>query len=93
MPDLDVAYTANLARLELTEEETALFQKQLGSILDYMKQLDDVDVSGIEPTAHAAPVFDVMREDESRPGFTPDEALANAPRRVGDQFHVPKVIE
>jgi len=93
MPDIDVARTASLARLELSAEETTRFHGQLRQILEYVAQLGEVDVSGIEPTAHAVPVFDVMREDVSRPGFTADEALANAPRRVGDQFHVPKVLD
>lgn len=93
MPDIDVTRTANLARLELSAEETTRFRAQLQHVVDYIAQLEEVDVSGIEATAHAVPVFDVMREDVARPGFTADEALANAPRRVGDQFHVPKVIE
>ncbi len=93
MPDIDVTRTANLARLELSPEETVRFHEQLQHVVNYMALLEEVDVSDIEPTAHAVPVFDVMREDVARPGFTADEALANAPRRVGDQFHVPKVIE
>ena len=93
MPAIDVTRTANLARLELSAEETTRFHEQLQQVVDYIAQLEEVDVTGIEPTAHAVPVFDVMREDAARPGFTADEALANAPRRVGDQFHVPKVLE
>ena len=93
MSDFDIHKIAQLVRLELSPDEQTKFQDQVGRILDYMKQLDTLDVTGIEPMAHASPVFDVMREDESRPGLDVDEALANAPRRVGDQFHVPKVIE
>jgi aspartyl-tRNA(Asn)/glutamyl-tRNA(Gln) amidotransferase subunit C len=93
MSDFNVTYVANLARIELSEDEAARFQGQLDSILDYIRQLESVDVTGIEPTAHASPVFDVLREDVSRPGFTADEALLNAPSRTGDQFRVPKVIE
>ncbi|MDB6006347.1 MAG: gatC, partial [Prosthecobacter sp.] len=47
----------------------------------------------VEPTAHAMPVYDVLRADESRPGFTQGEALSNAPKRHGDQIQIPKVIE
>ena len=92
-PKLDVAHTANLARLDLSESEIATFQGQLDKILDYVEKLTELDVEGIEPTAHASPVFDVMREDVARPGFGVENALKNAPRRVGDQFGVPKVIE
>jgi aspartyl-tRNA(Asn)/glutamyl-tRNA(Gln) amidotransferase subunit C len=92
-PKLDVAYTADLARLDLSATEIATFQGQLDKILAYIEKLTELDVEGIEPTAHASPVFDVMREDVARPGFGLDKALMNAPRRVGDQISVPKVIE
>ena len=90
---LDVAHIANLARLDLSEEEIATFQGQLDKVLAYVEKLSGLDVEGIEPTAHAIPVFDVMRDDVARPGFGLEKALRNAPRRVGDQFGVPKVIE
>ena len=92
-PKLDVAHTASLARLDLSAEEIATFQGQLDRILAYVEKLTELNVDGIEPTAHASPVFDVMRDDVSRPGFGVSKALMNAPRRVGDQFGVPKVIE
>ena len=90
---LDVAHIASLARLDLSAEEITTFQGQLDKILDYVEKLSELDVDGIEPTAHASPVFDVMRDDVARPGFGVENALKNAPRRVGDQFGVPKVIE
>ena len=90
---LDVAHIANLARLHLDQDEIATFQGQLDKILAYVEKLNELDVNGIEPTAHASPVFDVMRDDVARPGFGIEKALRNAPRRVGDQFGVPKVIE
>lgn len=89
----DVRYTAQLARLRLSEEEIAKFQAQLGQVLDYVEKLEGVDVSGVEPTAHANEVVNVFRADESRPWFTPAEALANAPRQANQLFIVPKVIE
>ncbi|MGI9239194.1 MAG: Asp-tRNA(Asn)/Glu-tRNA(Gln) amidotransferase subunit GatC [Verrucomicrobiales bacterium] len=92
-PSLDVAHTAKLSRLDLSPEEIATFQGQLDKILAYVEKLTELDVEGIEPTAHASPVFDVMRDDVARPGFGVENALMNAPRRVGDQFGVPKVIE
>ena len=91
--EFDVRYTAGLARLNLSEEEIAKFQSQLSQVLEYVEELKGVDVSQVEPTAHANPVFNVVREDESRDGFTPQEALANAPRQAGGLFVVPKVIE
>ncbi|MEO7167623.1 MAG: Asp-tRNA(Asn)/Glu-tRNA(Gln) amidotransferase subunit GatC [Spartobacteria bacterium] len=93
MSDLDVAYVARLARLELTAEETALFQTQLAQVLDHAARLREVDVEGIEPAALALPKFDVGREDEVRPSFTQTEALRHAPRAAHGLFIVPKVIE
>lgn len=90
---IDVNYVADLARLELTPEETATFQKQLEDILGYIDQLSELDVEGIEPTAHASPVFDRIREDVARPGLEREAFLNNAPDVAGDQLRVPKVIE
>lgn len=89
----DVRYTAQLARLHLSEEEIAKFQTQLGQVLEYVEKLKAVDVSGVEPTAHANEVVNVFRPDEARKCFTPQEALANAPRQANQLFIVPKVIE
>ncbi len=89
----DVRYTAQLARLNLSEEEIAKFQTQLSQVLEYVEKLKQVDVSGVEPTAHANEVFNVFRTDQSRPWFGPADALANAPRQANDLFIVPKVIE
>ena len=91
--DLDVAYVARLARLNLTDEETRLFQKQLGDVLRYAAKLGEVDVSSVEAAAHAVPIFNVFREDESRDWFTAEEAVSNAPRKANDLFIVPKVVE
>ncbi|MEM0897888.1 MAG: Asp-tRNA(Asn)/Glu-tRNA(Gln) amidotransferase subunit GatC [Verrucomicrobiota bacterium] len=92
-PSLDLQKLAILARIELTDDELARFAPQLEKVLGYIEKLEELDVDGIEPTAHAAPVFDVMREDVSRPGFGAEKALQNAPKRAGDQFQVAKVIE
>ena len=91
--DLDVAYVAKLARLNLTEAETQLFQKQLDDVLEYVEKLRGVDVSGVEASAHAVPMFDVFREDEPRDWFTAEEALSNAPRQANNLFIVTKVVE
>jgi aspartyl-tRNA(Asn)/glutamyl-tRNA(Gln) amidotransferase subunit C len=91
--DFDVRYTAQLARLNLSEAEIAKFQAQLGQVLDYVEKLKAVDVSGVEPTAHAFTVQNVFRKDESGPSFSAQEALVNAPRSANGLFVVPKVIE
>jgi len=92
-PDLDVAYVARLARLDLSAEETALFQKQLAQVLEHAVRLREVNLEGIEAAAHAWPMFDGLREDEIRPGLTQEEALRNAPRTAQNLFIVPKVVE
>jgi len=89
----DLRYTAQLARLHLTEEEIARFQTQLVQILEYVDKLKQVDVRGVEPTAHANAVYNVFRADAAQPWFDAAEALANAPRPANQLFMVPKVIE
>jgi aspartyl-tRNA(Asn)/glutamyl-tRNA(Gln) amidotransferase subunit C len=91
--DFDVAYVARLARLNLTDEETELFQKQLGEVLKYAEKLREVDVSNVEAAAHALPIFNVFREDAPRDWFTAQQALSNAPRQANGLFIVPKVVE
>ena len=91
--ELDVGYVAQLARVNLTAEETQLFQKQLGDVLKYADKLREVDVSQVEAAAHAIPVFNVFREDEPRDWFTTEEALSNAPRKANNLFIVTKVVE
>jgi len=92
-PVIDVNYVADLARLELTADEAERFSAQLGSILDYVTKLETLDVSGVEPMAHAETVYDVMRDDVARPGGGAETALSNAPARSPDQFRVTRVVE
>jgi aspartyl-tRNA(Asn)/glutamyl-tRNA(Gln) amidotransferase subunit C len=89
----DVRYIAQLARLELSADEIAKFQSQLGQVLSHVEKLGTVDVSAVEPTAHANQVVNVFRPDEPREWFTPEVALSNAPRSANGLFIVPKVIE
>lgn len=91
--DLDVAYVGRLARLSLTDEETELFQKQLGDVLKYAEKLREVDVNNVEAAAHALPIFNVFREDAPRDWLTAQQALSNAPRQANGLFIVPKVVE
>jgi aspartyl-tRNA(Asn)/glutamyl-tRNA(Gln) amidotransferase subunit C len=90
---IDVRKTADLARLRLTPEEEAAWSGQLDRILEYVSQLNEVDTSNVEAMAHPHEVFDVLRADEPREGIGAAAALSNAPRRSGDQFMVPKVVE
>jgi len=91
--DFDVRYTAQLARLTLSEEEIEKFQSQLSQVLKYVEKLREVDTTGVEPTAHTNPIYNVFREDESRDWLTAEQALANAPRQANGLFVVTKVIE
>jgi aspartyl-tRNA(Asn)/glutamyl-tRNA(Gln) amidotransferase subunit C len=89
----DVVHVARLARLALTEAELETMREQLNAILSHIDALKSVDTTGIEPTSHAVPQFNVMREDEPRPCLSVEEMLANAPDRAGDFFRVPRIIE
>jgi aspartyl-tRNA(Asn)/glutamyl-tRNA(Gln) amidotransferase subunit C len=92
-PDFEVAYVSKLARLNLTEEETERFQKQLADVLKYAEKLGEVDVSNVEAAAHGVPMFNVFREDEPCDWFTAEEALSNAPHQANQLFIVTKVVE
>jgi aspartyl-tRNA(Asn)/glutamyl-tRNA(Gln) amidotransferase subunit C len=91
----EVRRIAVLARLELTPEEERLFQGQLSAVLDYVAQLAELDVSGVEPMTHALAQGErpALREDEVLPSLGPPVALANAPAREGTFFKVPRIIE
>lgn len=96
MPDqqeLNIDYVANLARLALTPEEKEKFARQLGDVLHHIEQLAKVDVSGVEPTAHAFPIHNVWQEDVARPGLSVEAALKNAPEQRENMVAVPKVVE
>ena len=88
-----VRHIGNLARLKLSDDEVERFGEQLSSILTYVEKLNELDTSGVEPTAHALPVSNVFRNDEPGPTLSPSAALANAPARDGSFFVVPKVLE
>lgn len=87
----DVKHVAKLARLELTEEETEKYSEQLGNILKYVEQMNEVDTTGIEPMPHAVPVTNVMREDEVKYEQTKEELMQNAPCEEDGFFRVPKI--
>ena len=91
--ELDVKYVAHLARLALSPEEEQKIGAQLGDVLGYIEKLKQVDVSGVEPTAHAFPLVNVTRLDEIRPSMTHEEAMRNAPAHTNGLFLVPKIVE
>ena len=91
--NIDVKYVAHLARLSLTSEEEQRIGAQLGQVLDYIEKLKEVDVSGVEPTAHAFPLINVTRPDEVRPSISNEDALRNAPATANGLFMVPKIVE
>jgi aspartyl-tRNA(Asn)/glutamyl-tRNA(Gln) amidotransferase subunit C len=89
----DVDHVARLARLALTDAEKDRMREQLNAILTHIDALRDVETEGVEPTSHAVPVVNVMRDDAPRPGLDQEQALANAPDRAGEFFRVPRIIE
>lgn len=88
----EVEKAANLARLNLSEEELSTMTGQLDTILSYVAKLDELDTSGIATTTHAFSINNAFREDEAHESLSREEALANAPRDNGEAFVVPKII-
>jgi aspartyl-tRNA(Asn)/glutamyl-tRNA(Gln) amidotransferase subunit C len=89
----EVQHVARLARLHLNDEELERMREQLAAILAYVDKLRELDVEGVEPTSHAVPMVNVMRDDENTPCLPQEAALANAPDRAGEFFRVPRIIE
>jgi aspartyl-tRNA(Asn)/glutamyl-tRNA(Gln) amidotransferase subunit C len=85
----EVLHVARLARLELSDEELERFAEQLSAIVEAVGKVAELDLEGVEPTAHPLDLVNVWAEDEPRPSLSIDEALANAPDREGDSFRVP----
>ena len=85
----DVLHVARLARLALTDDEVERFREQLNAILEAVGKVGELDLEGVEPTAHPLDLVNVWAEDEPRPCLSADEALANAPDREGGSFRVP----
>jgi len=90
---IDVAYVAELARLELTPEEEHTFQQQLETIVKYVEKIGELDVAGIEPTLHGQALVNVFREDVVVTSMDREGFLANAPERNGSEFKLPKIVE
>ena len=88
----EVRKVAQLARLDLADADLARLQPQLASILDYVTQLQQLPTDGVEPLAHPLPVSNAFRDDVPVPSLPVDDALANAPNRIGNYFGVPAVF-
>ena len=93
LPLEDVRKVAHLARLTLSPAEEERYARQLGQILEYVKRLQSLDVTGVTPLSHAVPMASPERPDVVRPSLSIEEVLRNAPQRVGDGVAVPKIIE
>jgi aspartyl-tRNA(Asn)/glutamyl-tRNA(Gln) amidotransferase subunit C len=91
--EIHVKDVAHLARLELSPDEQQRIGAQLGQVLDYIDKLKELDVSRIEPMAHAVPLENVMRPDRVQPSLRPDDALRNAPAQANGLFIVPRIVE
>jgi len=91
--EINVKYVAHLARIALTPDEEKKLAAQLGGILGYIEKLNELDVTNIEPTAHAVPLVNITRPDEVRPSLPYEEILRNPPRQANGLFIVPKIVE
>jgi aspartyl-tRNA(Asn)/glutamyl-tRNA(Gln) amidotransferase subunit C len=91
--DFDISYVAELARIELTPQESEKFQRQLGTILESVKQLQKLELDGIEPTAHSFPVYNIWRIDEEKKSLPVEIALKNAPNHTNDLILMPKIVD
>jgi len=92
-PQFDIKYVAHLARIALSPEEEKKLSSQLGNILGYIEKLKELDVTNVEPTAHAVPMTNVVRPDEVRGSLANEDALRNAPAKANGLFMVPKIVE
>ena len=90
---IDVAYVANLARMDLTDKEVEKFQSQLDQIVGYVEKIGELDLSGIEHSTSVRSQVNVYRKDEVRESLAHDKAMANAPEELNGLFKVPKIVE
>lgn len=91
--DETIEYVGILAKLELSDEEKEQAKKDMGSMLDYIDKLNELDTSGVEPMSHVFPVNNVFREDEVTNGDDREAILANAPEEKDGSFVVPKTFD
>jgi aspartyl-tRNA(Asn)/glutamyl-tRNA(Gln) amidotransferase subunit C len=91
--DFDIKYVAHLARIELSPDEEKKLASQISNVLGYIEKLNQLDVANVEPTAHAVPLINVTRPDQTGPSLSQQEALRNAPAKANGLFIVPKIVE
>ncbi|MFA5555339.1 MAG: Asp-tRNA(Asn)/Glu-tRNA(Gln) amidotransferase subunit GatC [Phycisphaerae bacterium] len=89
----DVQKVAKLGRLQLSDDEIEQFTGQLGSILEYVEKMNELDTSNVEPLAHCLPVNNIFRPDEINESLCSEKTLANAPDCEGEFFKVPKILD
>mgnify|MGYP005754450463 FL=1 len=87
----DVEHVAKLARLELTDDEKELYTKQLGDVLKYVDQMNEVDTTNVKPMTQVIDFVNVMREDKVYYEHTKEELMSNAPEEENGFFKVPKI--
>ena len=90
---MEIGHIALLARLDLSKQEKDMFSRQLGSIIQYIEKLNELDTASVEPTAHVLPLHNVFREDVVQPSLPREMALQNAPEKNEQFYRVPKIIE
>lgn len=91
--DETIEYVGILAKLELSDEEKEQAKKDMGSMLDYIDKLNELDTAGVEPMSHVFPVKNVFREDVVVNGDEHEKILANAPEEKAQSFKVPRTVE
>lgn len=89
----DIEGVAHLSRLELSDEEMDKLTGHINRLLENFEKLQELDTENIEPTSHVIPVYNVFREDKSRPSLPPEEVVENGPQVDGECFVVPRVVE
>jgi aspartyl-tRNA(Asn)/glutamyl-tRNA(Gln) amidotransferase subunit C len=92
LSDAEVRHVALLARLALTEEQIQTLCGELNSILGHIDAIQQLDLTGVEPTAHPLDVVNVTREDVTRPGLSREDALLNAPQSEDGAFVIPRIV-
>jgi aspartyl-tRNA(Asn)/glutamyl-tRNA(Gln) amidotransferase subunit C len=93
LSEQEVRHVANLARLELSDDEIEQYRDQLSSMLDRFAELQNIDVAGVDPKPHAVDIVNVMDEDEARPPLPRERALENGSDTRAGLFIVPTIIE
>jgi aspartyl-tRNA(Asn)/glutamyl-tRNA(Gln) amidotransferase subunit C len=90
---IDIDHVAQLARIDLTEEEATRFSAQFSRLFEFIAELQALDVSSVDATAQVIPLHNVLRDDEVKPSLSREAALENAPDKEGAYFKTPRILE